>query len=199
MPRLRENERNQLIGMIRGGVSVSTVAHHFNVTRRTVYVKLQRERATGSQKGRPRRLGRRKTTDREDTFIRLSHLRDRFKTAGQTTAEINNIRQNNPISKWTVLRRLKTFGLRARRPACRTRLTPYNIRNRLDWARIHSFWPRPVWNNHMFSDESKFLLERQDGRKRVFRRVNERFVPHCLSQARAFGGGIGEELRYSRW
>ncbi|GFR82544.1 transposable element Tcb1 transposase [Elysia marginata] len=108
---------------------------------------------------------------------------------GQTTAEINNIRQNNPISKWTVLRRLKTFGLRARRPACRTRLTPYNIRNRLDWARIHSFWPRQLWNNHMFSDESKFLLERQDGRKRVFRRVNERFVPQCLSQARAFGGG----------
>ncbi|GFS10277.1 transposable element Tc1 transposase [Elysia marginata] len=56
MPRLRENERNQLIGMIRGGVSVSTVAHHFNVTRRTVYVTLQRERATGSQKDRPRRL-----------------------------------------------------------------------------------------------------------------------------------------------
>ncbi|GFR84252.1 transposable element Tc1 transposase [Elysia marginata] len=79
MPRLRENERNQLIGMIRGGVSVSTVAHHFNVTRRTVYVTLQRERATGSQKDRPRRLGRRKTTDREDTFIRLSHLRDRLK------------------------------------------------------------------------------------------------------------------------
>ncbi|GFR84537.1 transposable element Tcb1 transposase [Elysia marginata] len=41
----------------------------------------------------------------------------------------------------------------------------------------------------MFSDESKFLLERQDGRKRVLRRVNERFVPQCLSQARAFGGG----------
>ncbi|GFS21038.1 transposable element Tc1 transposase [Elysia marginata] len=130
MPRLRENKRNQLIGMIRGGVSVSTVAHHFNMTRRTVYVTLERERATGSQKDR--RLGRRKTTDREDTFIRLSILQDRFKTVGQTTAEINNIRQNNPISKWTVLRRLKTFGLRARRPACRTRLTPYNITNRLD-------------------------------------------------------------------
>ncbi|GFS19765.1 transposable element Tc1 transposase, partial [Elysia marginata] len=48
---------------------------------------------------------------------------------------------------------------------------------------------KKVWNKHMFSDESKFLLERQDGRKRVFRRVNERLVPQCLSQARAFGGG----------
>ncbi|GFS21297.1 transposable element Tcb2 transposase [Elysia marginata] len=52
------------------------------------------------------------------------------------------VSNNKPISKWTVLRKLKTFGLRARRPACRTRLTPYNIRNRLDWARIHSFCPR---------------------------------------------------------
>ena len=189
MPRLRENVRNQLIGMIRGGASVSTVARHFNVTRRTVYATMDRERTTGSQKDRPRRLGRRKTTPREDLFIRLSHLRNRFKTARQTRDEMNNMRPLNPISKLTVLRRLKEFGLRARRPACRIRLTPYNIRNRLDWARIHSRWPRQVWNNHMFSDESRFLLERQDGRKRVFRRVNERFAPQCLSQARAFGGG----------
>ncbi|GFR96891.1 transposable element Tcb1 transposase [Elysia marginata] len=122
MTRLRENERNRLIGMIRGGVSVSTVAHHFNVTRRTVYVTLQRERATGSQKDRPRRLDRRKTTDREDTFIRLSHLRDRFKTASQTMAEINIIRQNNPISKWTQFWDLLDRRVRMRQPQPQTLL-----------------------------------------------------------------------------
>ena len=47
---------------------------------------------------------------REDNFIHQSHLRNRFKTAGQTRDELNNIRIGNPISKMTVLRRLKEGG-----------------------------------------------------------------------------------------
>ena len=69
-----------------------------------------------SQEDRPIRLVRRKIIDRVDIFIRLSHLRDPFKTAGQTKAEIEKMRQNKPISKWTVLRRLKMYRLRARPP-----------------------------------------------------------------------------------
>ena len=92
MPRLTKDERNQLVGMLNGGASVATVARRFNVTRRTVYVTRDREITTGSQNDRPRRLGRRKTTVREDNFIRQSHLRNRFKTEGQTRDELNNIR-----------------------------------------------------------------------------------------------------------
>ena len=83
MPRLTEDERNRLFGMLHGGASVATVARHFNVTRRTFYETRDGEITTGSQNDRPRRLGRRKTTVREDNFIRQSHLRNRFKTAGQ--------------------------------------------------------------------------------------------------------------------
>ena len=79
MPRLTKDERNQLVGMLNGGASVATVARRFNVTRRTVYVTRDREITTGSQNDRSRRLGRRKTTMREDNFIRQSHLRKRLK------------------------------------------------------------------------------------------------------------------------
>ena len=46
-----------------------------------------------------------------------------------------------------------------------------------------------MWNHHLFTDESRFLLERTDGRKRVYRRVREGFIPQCVSHTKAFGGG----------
>ena len=64
-----------------------------------MYATMDRERTTGSQKDRPRWLGRRKTTPREDLFIRMSRLRNRFKTARQTRDELNNMRPVNPILK----------------------------------------------------------------------------------------------------
>ena len=40
-----------------------------------------------------------------------------------------------------------------------------------------------------FSDESRFLLHRRDGRQRVYRRRNERFAPNCVREVDRFGGG----------
>ena len=68
----------------------------------------------------------------------------------------------------TVLRRLKEGGLLSRRPARRIKLNRINAQNRLRWAVNHVRYPRGVWDNHMFSDESRFLLERHDGRKDFF-------------------------------
>ena len=79
-------------------------------------------------------LGMRKTTARDDNFIRQSHLRNSFKIAGLTRDELNNIRIVNPISNMTVLRRLKEDGLLAMRPTWRIRLKRINVQNRLRWA-----------------------------------------------------------------
>ena len=92
MPRLTEDERNRLFCMLHGGASVSTIAKHFNATRRAIYVTRDQEITIGSQNDRPRTLGRRKTTVREDNFIRQSHLPKRFKTEGQARDELKNIR-----------------------------------------------------------------------------------------------------------
>ena len=92
VPRLTKDERNRLVGILQGGASVATVARHFNVTRRTVYETRDREITTGSQNDRPRRIGRMKTTVREDNLISQPHQRNRFKSAGQTRDELNNIR-----------------------------------------------------------------------------------------------------------
>ena len=39
------------------------------------------------------------------------------------------------------------------------------------------------------SDESIFHLQRADGRARVYRRQNERFVANCIQEVDRFSGG----------
>ena len=41
----------------------------------------------------------------------------------------------------------------------------------------------------MFSDESRFLLYRADGRRRVYRRDGERFQDKCVDEVDPFGEG----------
>jgi len=66
---------------------------------------------------RPRAGRPRVTTLRQDRTIRLMHLRNRLKTATRTESEIP-VRNRPVVSRDTVLRRLRGFGIRCRHP-CR--------------------------------------------------------------------------------
>jgi hypothetical protein len=44
---------------------------------------------------------------------------------------------------------------------------------------------RRVW----FSEESRFMLQKRDGRTSVYRRRNERFARNCVLEVNNFGGG----------
>ncbi len=50
-------------------------------------------------------------------------------------------------------------------------------------------WPRVNWNRVVFSDESRFLLYRNDARRMVYRRPDERFAACCVHEVDRFGGG----------
>ena len=115
---------------------------------------------------------------REDRMIRLAHLRNRFLPATVTATTI----PRRPISPRTVRRRLRQFGLRARRPHVGTILTRRHRQERLRWARAHFDWRRVRWNTVIFSDESRFRLMNADGRIRVYRRRGERYADACVNQ-----------------
>ena len=85
--------------------------------------------------------------------------------------------------------RLRDVGMRARRPFRGPNLTPDHRRRRLDWARTHATRGVRWWNSVLFSDESRFLLRRVDGRRRFYRRRGERFLDECVERQDAFGGG----------
>ena len=86
MPRLNEAQRPEAIGMLRA-MPVIDVANHFNCHRATIHKLKSRYQTTGHVGDLPRTGRPRVTTDAEDRRIRISHLRNRIKTASSTARE----------------------------------------------------------------------------------------------------------------
>lgn len=185
MPRLTREERERAIGMADMGATQVHIARTFACTPLTVARLLQRYRQIGTTQDRPRTGRPRVTTPREDQRIRVIHLRNRFVTAAETAATALGRR----ISQRTVHRRLRAAGIRAYRPFRGMGLTVQHRRRRLQWARRVRVWQVREWRRVLFTDESRYLLFRNDGRERVYRRRGERLAPACIRQVVPFGGG----------
>jgi len=126
------------------------------------------------------------TTVRQDRAIRLSHLRNRFLNA--TVTARNTAGRNRPrISARTVRRRLLDAGLRCRRPYHGARLTAVHRRNRLHWVAAHARWRNRQWDNVLFSDETKVMVDSSDKRQHIYRRNGERFQDACVREVDRWG------------
>ena len=66
-----------------------------------------------------------------------------------------------------------SFGMRSYRPFCCLPLTPRHRASRLEWCRERVNW-RQEWQQIVFTDESRFCLWANDGRRRVRRFRGER-------------------------
>ena len=185
MPRLRQEQRDQAIGMSTMGASQRQIARTFNCSQTTIRRLLIRYQQTGQTKDRPRSGRPRVTTAAEDRYIRQIHLRNRFVTATSTAAAA----LGHVISPRTTLRRLRSAGLRAYRPFHGMALTLLHRQRRVRWARTVRRWQRRDWSRVLFTDESRFCLFRNDGRVRVFRRRCECLAPICIREVHPFGGG----------
>lgn len=188
MARLRADERNQTLGMLRAGMSTRNVANNFNCNQSTIVRLRQRFLATNTVADRPRPGAQRVTTQAQDQMIRLQHLRERFRPATVTARETVG-RYRPRIAAQTVRRRLREHGLRARRPFKGPILTQRHRRQRLEWARGHLPWTRQRWQEVLFSDESRFNLSHADGRIRVWRRTGERYAACCIQEVNRWSGG----------
>lgn len=190
MVHLTQDQRQAAVQMLLRGTSQAVIARNFQVSKSTITRLYQRLRQTGTTNDRPRSGRPRVTTRRQDRYMRLTHLRNRFRTAVET-AQVTPGMHNNRISPDTVRNRLREFGLRPRRPYVGMPLTPQRRRVRMAWLTQHrpNLFPLRQWRNVMFSDESRYLLYRSDGRQRVYRRVGERFRDNCLAEVDRFGGG----------
>ena len=186
MPRLSTANRNIAIGRIQAGESFGTVARHLNVHRTTISRLWNRYRQFHATEDRPRSGRPRITTPAQDHFIRLTHLRNRQATPTVTATQVPGMRR---VSAQTIRNRLSEGNLRARRPCVGPVLRRQHRRQRLRWCTNVRVWNLRNWRRVWFSDESRFLLQRRDGRQRVYRRDNERFAPNCVRQVDRFGGG----------
>ncbi|KAJ8507400.1 hypothetical protein ONZ45_g10230 [Pleurotus djamor] len=69
------------------------------------------------------------------------------------------------VSRQTVARALKEKGLVCRVRRSKPYISPTNKKKRHAWARAHCGWSVEDWKRVGFSDESKFLLFKSDGRQ----------------------------------
>ncbi|XP_041357592.1 uncharacterized protein LOC121374552 [Gigantopelta aegis] len=150
MPRLSNEERNRAIGRLDGRQSVTVVARAFGCSRQTINNLRTRLHQTGSVADRPLLGPQRVTSEREDRYIRLRHLRDRFTTATSTSRVLLGGR----VTAQTTRNRLRTAGLRARRPYFGPILTRLHRQQRLLWTRRHGSFTQRQWNTVVFRDES---------------------------------------------
>ena len=68
-------------------------------------------------------------------------------------------------------------------------LTDRHRRERLAYAQEHVNWTLRQWQQVLFSDESRFRIENNDSRIRVWRRPGEAFDKNCVHPRKAFNGG----------
>ena len=143
---------------------------------------------SGQMANMVRRSRGRVTTQVQDNGIRTRHLRNRRLPATRTAA-VTIGSHNRPINAHTVIRRLQERGIRARRPYVGPVLTRRHRQARLQWCHAHRRWLVRQWNQVLFSDESRFTLEKADGRVRIYRRVGERYSDACVTEVDRFRRG----------
>ena len=163
MPRLTEVQRGQAIALLMQGQR-QQVALQFGVNVSSIERLVRRLRDTGRVVDPPRRGCQHITTPRLDRAIYLAHLCNRHVTATETTlTTVGN--HNHHIHPKTVRKRLREFGLRARRPYIGFPLTRERCAHRMAWLAVHGpiQFPMKQWRRIFFTDESQFTFFRPDG------------------------------------
>jgi transposase len=91
MSRLSQNDREQTLGMVQAGMTHQAVADHFNMYRITISRLMIRLRQTGRTNDRPLNGRPRVTSQRQEIYLRLIHLRNRMITAEDTTRRTSGL------------------------------------------------------------------------------------------------------------
>ena len=135
-----------------------------------------------------RRSGRpRSTLQAQDRFLRTSALRSRSVSAEQLRERLS--RTGTRVSVQTMRNQLHSAGLRARRPYVGVPLSQKHRQARLARTRQHRRWTNQQWATVLFTDESRFLLDMLDRRRRVWRRRGERYANCAIVEHDRYGGG----------
>ncbi|GFW95365.1 transposable element Tcb2 transposase [Trichonephila clavipes] len=85
------------------------------------------------------------------------------------------------------------MGFRSRRPTCVPLLTARHKALRLAQACQHQHWTVDDWKHVTWFHESRFQLNRADGRARIWRQPHESGEPTCQQgTVQADGGSVME-------
>ena len=184
---LPNDARLRAIGMLEAGMRQVEVARRLGVSQSVISCLRTRLAQTNSTLDR-RRSGRpRSTSQAQDRFLRKSALRSRSVSAEQLRERLS--RTGTRVSVQTVRNRLYSAGFSARRPYVGVPLSQRHRQARLAWTRQRRRWTNQQWATVLFTDESRFLLDMLDRRRRVWRRRGERYANWAIVEHERYGGG----------
>ncbi|GFT13555.1 transposable element Tcb1 transposase [Trichonephila clavipes] len=171
------------------GWNISETAEFVNCSHAAV-VKVYRawQNETVQNQGRGKCGAPRAIDDRGERRLRRCVRADRRATVEQLTTKMNQ-GATKSVSQTTIQRTLLRLGLRSRRLVRASMLTTVHRRRRLEFARQYSSWTSTEWRQVAFSDESRFMLHRTDGRWRIRRETSERSHPATTAGTVQAGGG----------
>ncbi|GFX00447.1 transposable element Tcb1 transposase [Trichonephila clavipes] len=127
-------------------------------------------------------------TPAEDRYIAIAAKRNRRGTSTRVTSTIT-ASIDKAISGATVRRRLHMNELYTRVPRVCVHLSVQSRGARLKWCRKHGNWTVSGWSNVVFTDESRFVLESDYKRIRIWRILGTRNQPQNITEHPAFRGG----------
>ena len=90
--------------------------------------------------------------------------------------------KENCVSEKTISRYLHQMGYWARNACPKPLISATNTSKRLAYYHSYKSWKSNNWGNVIFSDESKFNLHSSDGRIKVWRKKNERYLDECTKK-----------------
>ena len=88
-----------------------------------------------------------------------------------------------------VRNQLHSAGLTARRPYLGVQFPQRHRQARLARTKQHRRWTNQQWATVLFTDESRFLLDMLDRRRRVWRRRGERYANCAIVEHDRYGRG----------
>ncbi|GFT21182.1 transposable element Tcb1 transposase [Trichonephila clavipes] len=125
---------------------------------------------------------------------------DRSVTSRTVAQHIESVTHHSVTAR-TIRHRLQQSGLSSKRPLLGLPLTQNRRRLHRQWCDERRMWVAE-WNEVVFTDESRIILQHHDGRIRVWRHRGERMLNTCVMH-RSTGpepgimvwGGIGYHSR----
>nr|XP_022910776.1 uncharacterized protein LOC111421815 [Onthophagus taurus] len=139
MPQINPEQVPRLVALVNDGRGKRYTTRAVGVHEATARKAIRKYEQTGSTarkvgSGRPR-----KTSPRDDRFLKLRILRNRSNTAVNVQQDLRQIR-GVAISKQTVCRHLKEVNLKARRPAKGPKLLPEHRAVRRNFVQNYGEW-----------------------------------------------------------
>ena len=142
---------------------------------------------TGLVDDRPRSGQPLETTQHQDRYIRLTHLKIRFLPTSKIATTTNGT-HHRVICGDTIRRWLHESGLTARCPFVGPILNQQIRERRLDRARHRRRWTFQRCGTVLFTDESRFCISIAHGRRRPWKRREERTARCCVLEHYRWGG-----------